>query len=98
MNILDRGYIGASGDAFKHDKQIVVQPHYSNSQRHFTTAEVLLSAAVAADRGANERAVRYLKACGFVKKGLRKNESPEILSDVWLTWGFQVNFVYNPVL
>ena len=39
----------------------------------------------------NERAVNVAKRAGVLKRGLRPNESPEVIADVWLAWGFQAN-------
>ena len=63
-----------------------------------TAYEVVRSAAVARDRGGNERAVKYSKLSGLIRKGLLPHEDPVTMCDVWLAWGFQCNFMYAPPL
>jgi DDE superfamily endonuclease len=96
--ILDKGYRGANVLAWDSGKQMIVQPCFARSDRRFTSAESLVSAAVAHDRSGNERAVKYIKHCGFLDKGLRGHENEIDMADVWLAWGFQLNFIYKSVL
>ena len=37
-----------------------------------------------------------MKRSGLLKRGLQKRQSTAVIA--WLAWGFQVNFVYEPVL
>ena len=67
-NILDKGYHAVLA-AWRVSKQLILQPAYKKSERKFTSAEVLLSAAVAADRSGNERAVNVAKRCFILGKG-----------------------------
>lgn len=97
INILDKGYRIVSA-AWRTGEQFVLQPAFAKSDRKFTTIETIRSSTVASDRGGNERAVRIAKICGFLKDGLHQNQSPDRLSDVWLAWSFQANFIYKPVL
>jgi DDE superfamily endonuclease len=96
VNILDKGYriTKAAWDA---GHQTVLQPAFKRSDRKFTAEQTLKSAVVAADRAANERAVRLSKMSNYLNEGLRQNGSVERLCDVWLCWGFQCNFMYKPV-
>jgi hypothetical protein len=55
-NILDRGHQVVLA-AWRQGKQFVLQPTFAKSDTKFTGKETLLSAAVAADRAGNERAV-----------------------------------------
>ena len=66
--------------------------------RKFNTREVNRSSTVASDRSGNERADNVAKRVGFLKRGLRPNESSDVIADVWIAWGFQANFMYKPVL
>ena len=59
---------------------------------------VARSSTVASDRSGNERAVNVAKRAGVLKRGLRPNESSDVIADVWIAWGFQANFMYKPVL
>lgn len=96
MNILDKGYRVTSA-AWRAGGQFILQPSFAKSDKKFSTLETLRSAAIAADRAANERAVRLSKMSGQLKAGITGNKSLERLSDVWLTWSFQCNFLYKPV-
>ena len=96
VNILDKGY-RVTVDAFKEGKQLCWQPYFAPSDRRYNTNEVLHSAAVAATRSGNERSVRHVKLSWMCKLGggLQGWEF-EYLADVWLAWGFQINFMYTP--
>ena len=96
-NIYDKGY-RAKMVAHRAGKQRVLQPVWAESDRRFGRDDTLLTASVATDRGANERAVNVCKRSWFVSRGLHPNECPKKLNDAWLTWSFQTNFMYNPVL
>lgn len=94
LNILDRGY-RLSAHALRCGNQTVRQPVFKNKDRRFTGNETLRSASCASVRSGNERAVRKAKLSGFIKKGLVPSENPKRLDNVWLAWGFMVNFMYE---
>ena len=94
--VLDKGYRTVS-DAWQNGNHFTLQPTFASSDTRFTTSQTLLTSTVAADRAGNERAVRYAKTSEYIKRGLLNNESCKRMSDVWLAWGFQVNFMYRPV-
>uniref|UniRef100_A0A7S4NEM8 DDE Tnp4 domain-containing protein n=1 Tax=Odontella aurita TaxID=265563 RepID=A0A7S4NEM8_9STRA len=96
-NILDKGYHAVLA-AWRAGKQFVLQPAYKKSERKFTSAEVLLSAAVAADRSGNERAVNVAKRCFILGKGIDPSHRLDEIDDIWLVWGFQANFMFASVL
>jgi hypothetical protein len=97
LNILDKGYRVTTA-AWRNGKQFILQPAFAKSDRKFKGVETIRSAAVASDRGANERAVRIAKLSGYIKAGLGVNERVERYADAWLVWSFQTNFMYEPVL
>ena len=97
MNIYDKGY-HAKAVAHRAGKQLVLQPAFAESDKHFNRIQTLLSASVATDRGGNERAVNVAKRSWYVKRGFQPCTEPKQLSDAWLTWSFQSNFMYAPVL
>lgn len=98
INVLDRGY-KVVGDCFAHGEQKCLQPSFSRpGGAKFSGKDTQLTAAVAADRGANERAVKIAKISKFVSNGYRHTVTVTQLCDSWLAWGFQANFVYKPVL
>jgi hypothetical protein len=97
VNILDKGYRIVSA-AWRTGEQFVLQPAFAKSDRKFNTVKTIKSCAVASDRGGNERAVRIAKMSGFLKEGLRHNQTLDRLSDACLAWSFQANFMYKPVL
>ena len=96
-NVYDKGY-RAKMVAHRAGKQRVLQPVWAESDRRFGRDETLLTAAVAHDRGSNERAVNVCKRSWFVSKGFQPNASAKQLNDAWMTWSFQANFMFNPVL
>jgi hypothetical protein len=87
-NSVDEGYRCIMA-AWRAGKQLFLQPVFARSDRKFNTREVNRSSTVASDRSGNERAVNLAKRVGVLKRGLRPNESPKIIADVWLAWGFQ---------
>ena len=96
-NIFDKGYRCVLA-ALRAGAQLVLQPFFKTSDRRFTSKELLVSAAVAADRAANERQVNVAKRAGFLRRGVQNHQSLEVMSDVWLAWSFQANFMFEPVL
>ena len=96
-NIYDKGY-RAKMVAFRTGKQRVLQPVWAESDRRFGRDDTLLTASVASDRGGNERGVNVAKRACFVSRGFGTNSSAEQLNDAWLTWAFQANFMFAPVL
>ncbi|KAL9186550.1 hypothetical protein ACHAXT_005788 [Thalassiosira profunda] len=96
-NVYDKGY-RAKMVAFRMGNQLVLQPVWAESDRRFGRDETLLTAAVAHVRGANERAVNVCKRSWFVSRGFRPNSSAKELNDAWMTWSFQCNFMFRPVL
>jgi DDE superfamily endonuclease len=95
--ILDKGY-RINTVSWVGGKQLVLQPTFAMYEIRFTSLETIRSAAIASDRSANERAVRYMKNSDYIRKGLQTHESAYRLNNVWNTWGFQINFLYKPVL
>ena len=64
----------------------------------FKGIDAKFSGSVAADRSGNEREVNISKRSGFIKSGYKPQMDPQMFEDVWLTWLFQANFMYNPIL
>jgi hypothetical protein len=96
-NILDRGF-RCNVAAWRMGGQYILQPTFAKSDRQFTTNQLLSSAAIATDRGGNERAVNVCKRSGLLKRGLGTNGSMENLDNAWLAWSFQANFMYDRVI
>jgi hypothetical protein len=84
--------------AWRAEKQLFLQPAFARSDRKCNTREVNRSSTVASDRSGNERAGNVAKRAGVLKRGLRPNDSHDVIADVWIAWGFQANFMYKPVL
>jgi hypothetical protein len=97
-NILDKGY-RCILEALERGKQRCMQPSFARSERRFTTNNVLHSASVAAIRSGNERAVRQAKLSCMMKRGLLYHQTWDLdmLCDIWIAWGFQINFMYDAV-
>jgi DDE superfamily endonuclease len=97
--IVDKGYrIGTSVSWNENQKITILQPTFAIAEQKFTDKESVRSAAIANDRSANERAVNRMKISDYINRGLLPNECPKRISDVWIAWGFQCNFMYKPVL
>jgi hypothetical protein len=75
-----------------------LQPFFAKSDRKFNSSEVFVSGAVASHRSANERAVKRMKESKFVCRGIHAKANLNTVADVWLAWGFQCNFMFEPVL
>ena len=66
----------------------------------YSTFGVLLTALVASTRPGNERSVKKAKTSRFINRGGFDDYSTfntELLADMWLSWGFIMNFTYAPV-
>jgi hypothetical protein len=59
---------------------------------------VLLLGAVASGKSANERAGNRMKVCGMIARGIHQRQDLSQAADFWEAWGFQYNFMCNPVL
>jgi hypothetical protein len=59
----------------------------------------LLNAAVAVVRSGNERAVKQVKMSWAIKKGASLTTPIDLatLDNIWMGWGFRVNFIYSSV-
>ena len=75
-----------------------MQPAFAYSDQKFTTSEIVLSSAIAADHAANERAVNRSKLSGYLRSDFSLCQDPNLFSDVWLVWSFQTNFMYHAML
>ena len=96
-NIFDRGYQVVL-DGIKCGNQICIQPAFTDNEKKFTTNEVLYSAAIAALRSGNERAVKQVKTSWWLRRGCTfQIWDMHLLSDIWLAWVFQINFMYGSV-
>ena len=71
---------------------------FARSDHKFSSREVLLSGAVASDRSGNECAVKQLKLSNFIARGIHQTQDLDQFTDVWIAWGFQCNFMFEPVL
>ena len=61
--------------------------------------DLLLSTGVAVNRSGNERGVKYMKHSWIIQRGIKHGHFDlAIIDDIWLAWGFQVNFMYKNVL
>ena len=71
----------------------------ARSDERYGSYATLLTAAVAYTRSGNERSVKHLKHSWRIVKGGEgmPNHDLNMLCDLWLTWGFQMNFMYDPV-
>ena len=84
--------------AWRKGKQLILQQIFKPSDGKLNSREVLLSAAVAADRAGNERGVIIVKHSGFLKAGIHQRSDITFFCKVWLAFSFQTNFMYTPVV
>lgn len=96
-NVLDKGY-RARATNYSHGEQLTAQPVFGRSDQQFKGSETKFSAAVASDRGGNERGVNVSKRSGIIKRGFQANMDASTFDDAWLCWGFMANFMYRPIL
>ena len=98
INVLDRGY--RSTKAAWRNGQFVLQPTFAHSDKKFLAKGTLQSASIASDRSGNECAVKVCKSSSYLKTGIRgnKDEDVERMCDIWLTYSFQANFMYESVM
>ena len=97
LNIYDKGY-RAKMAAWENGRQLVLQPDFKESDKRFNRDQTISSASVASDRGGNERVVNVSKRAGLISKGFQPNADPIRFNNVWLTWSFQANFMFDRVL
>jgi len=96
LNVLDKGY--RSCLAAQKEGQQCMQPNFAQSDMRFNSNQTLNSAAVAVVRSGNERAVRVVERSWFVRRGGSLGcLDLSLINDVWMAWGFRVNFIYSPV-
>ena len=96
LNIYDKGY--RARDVCRRHGQLTAQPAFCKSDKRFTGSNTLYSASIASDRGGNERAILVSKRSGVIKRGFKAGMDVKRFQDTWLTWDFQSNFMFNPVL
>jgi hypothetical protein len=97
-NIFDKGYWCILA-ALEHGLQLCMQPTFALSDKKFSTNNALYSAGVAAVRSGNERVVHQAKLSWIVKRGCTYQQPwhLDMQCDIWLAWGFQINFMYDAV-
>ena len=81
----------------RNDDGFTVQSIRCQKERKLATTETRVLH-LASYRSGNERAANVAKRAGVVKRGLRPNESPDDIAEVWTAWGIQANFMHKPVL
>ena len=95
--ILDKAY-RITMAAWKHGQQTCVQPIFMDSDRNFTTDDVVYTSTIASHRAGNERCVKLSKQSGFIKRGIHQKQSLIRIDNVWLGWSFIQNFMRMPVV
>ena len=95
--VLDKGYRITM--LARQYNQSCRQPIFAKSDEQFQRNDLLLSAGVDVNRSGNERGVKYMKHSWIVSRGIKHgNFDLPAVDDIWLAWGFQVNFMYKNVL
>ena len=95
--ILDKGYRITM--LAKQYNQSCWQPIFAKSNEQIQQNDLLLSVPLAVNRSNNERGVRYMKHSDLISNRIKRgNFDVQNIGDIWLAWGFQVNFMYRTVL
>lgn len=96
VNIFDKGYrVGLEANK---EKQSCLQPIFAKCDQQFNRDELLHSASVAVLRSGNERGVNLAKNSKILGHGIPNSAFDlVVLDNMWLAWGFQINFMYNPI-
>ena len=94
---MDKGY-RCGLKAHSTGKQKRRQPIFKRLDKLFSANDIIESEQIATNRSGNKRAVNNEKHSGYVQQGLTKTSSVSIIDDVWMDWGFQVNFMHQSVL
>jgi len=71
-----------------------------NSDQRFSTVNVLSSASVSAVQSIDELNVQFgkVKHSWMLKRGCAyRGYEFNTIADVWLAWGYQLNFMYDAV-
>ena len=97
-NVFDKGY-RVTLACYEHGKQLCWQPVFRKSDERYGRYATLLTAVVAHLRSGNERSVKHMKHSWFIARGTvgQPQFSLDFVADIWLGWGFQINFMYDPV-
>ena len=79
-------------------KQKIHQPTFKRLDKLFSANDTIESKHTAINISDSKHAVNNEKHSGYVQQGLTKTSSVSRINDIWMAWGFQVNFMYQPVL
>ena len=90
--IMDKGYRIAVA-AWKRGEQTCIQPIFMESDKIFSTKDVIYTSTIASHRAGNERNVNLAKMSGFIKRGVHPKNNLSRIDDVWLGWTFMLNFI-----
>ena len=95
INIFDKGYRVSAAE----QGQTCLQPCFVKSDQQVKRDQLLHSACVAHVRSGNERAVKIAKTSKIIGNGIPKHIFDLcLLDDIWMAWGFQLNFMYDSIL
>ena len=97
-NVFDKGYRVVL-DCLNNGKQRFWQPVFTRSDERCGSFPTILTAVVAFVRSGNERSVKHVKHSKLIVVGAKGKPTFDLdmLSDLWLAWGYQINFMYEPV-
>ena len=95
--ILDKGYRVRIAN-WCQNGQLTAQPVYAKSDYRFKSSDTLLSAFITSDRGGNERVLNVRKRSCIIKRDFNLGMDASMFNDIWMTWGFKANFIFNQVL
>ena len=98
INIFDKGYRVVL-ECREHGGQLCWQPAFARTDERYGSYATLLTAAVAYTRSGNERSVKHLKHSWRIARGCKGMPRSDLstISDLWLAWMFQTNWMYGRV-
>ena len=90
--------LGLEFTACTYGKQICLQLPVSKSDMRLKGRTPVNAATIAHDRSWNERAVNVCKRSGLMERGFQEGMNVTRFNYARLTWSFQANFMYTPVV
>ena len=96
LHVLNKGY--RSTLAAQLCGQQCFQPDFAQSDKKLSGEKALHLPAIAGVRSGNERAAKIVKHSLVLKRGaiFAPNMDLSTLDNIWLSWGFRVDFIYSP--
>ena len=95
--IMDKGY-RITVAAWKRGEQICIQLIFMESDKIFSTKDLIYTSTIASHHAGNEWDVKLAQMSGFIKRGVHPKNKLSRIDDVWLECAFMLNFIRKPVV